>query len=95
MSAGSSASVGTEFVGTSVSSNCADSSVETYEKALDKNPHVKYFDARKGGYVRCQLTPECWRSDLGVADSVLKHRSSVRTTASFVVENARPGAMRI
>jgi alkaline phosphatase D len=91
----SSASVGTEFVGTSVSSNCADSSVETYQKALDKNPHVGYFDARKGGYVRCEITPEHWCSDLRVADSVLERQSPVRTIASFVVDNGRPGAVQV
>jgi alkaline phosphatase D len=91
----SSPTVGTEFVGTSISSNCAASSIDTYKKALDKNPHIRYFDERKGGYVRCELTPRQWRTDLLVADSINDRRSPVRTIASFAVENGNPGAMQV
>ena len=88
----SSPTVGTEFVGTSISSNCPNSTIETYKNALGKrNPHVRYFDTRKGGYVRCELTPKQWRSDLQVADSVEDRYSPVRTIASFAVEAGRPG----
>jgi len=88
----SSETVATEFVGTSISSGCDASDADTYKEALDKNPHIRYFDERNGGYVRCQITPDHWRSDLRVARSVSKRRSPVRTVASFVVEDGRPGA---
>ena len=88
----SSPTIGAEFVGTSISSNCPTSTIETYKSALGKNnPHVKYFDTRKGGYVRCELTPKQWRSDLQVADSVEDRYSPVRTIASFAVEAGHPG----
>jgi alkaline phosphatase D len=81
-------------VGTSITSALAKYWVRRYERARDDNPHVKYFDGRPGGYVRCDLTPERWRSDLRLADSILDYRSPVRTVASFVVENGCPGATR-
>ncbi len=42
--------------------------------------------------MRCDLTPERWRLDLRLADSILDPQSPVRTIASFVVENGNPGA---
>ncbi|CAN5223608.1 hypothetical protein BH24ACT19_BH24ACT19_12260 [soil metagenome] len=89
----SSETVATEFVGTSITSGLSDYWIRKYERARAENPYVKYFDARSGGYVRCDLTPERWRSDLRLADSILDLRSPVRTIASFVVEDGRPGAV--
>ncbi len=88
----SSETVGVEFVATSITSKLSDSWIKSYEKARNENPHVNYFDARSGGYVRCDLTPERWRLDLRLADSILDPQSPVRTIASFVVENGNPGA---
>jgi alkaline phosphatase D len=87
----SSETVATEFVGTSISSGCDAFDAEAYKEVLDKNPHIRYFNERNGGYVRCNVIPGLWRSDLRVARSVSKRRSPVRTVASFVVENGRPG----
>jgi alkaline phosphatase D len=87
----SSETVATEFVGTSISSGCDASDAEAYKEILGKNPHIRYFDARNGGYVRCNLTPGLWHSDLRIADSVCERRSAVRTVTSFVVEDGRPG----
>jgi alkaline phosphatase D len=91
----SSATVGTVFVGTSITSTMATRWVKKYARALGDNPHVKLFDGRPGGYVRCDLTPERWRSDLRLVDSILDPRSPMRTFASFVVEDGRPGAVRV
>jgi alkaline phosphatase D len=87
----SSETVATEFVDTSISSGCDASDADAYKEVLGKNPHIKYFDARNGGYVRCDLTPGLWRSDLRMSDSVYDRRSAVRTVTSFVVEDGRPG----
>ena len=86
--------VGTEFIGTSITSGLGESYVEAYEGHLDQNPHVRYFDERNGGYVRCDLTPEQWRTDMNLADSIKDPESPVRTVASFVVEDGKPGAER-
>lgn len=86
--------LGTEFVGTSITSTLTKSWIRRHERSRDENPHVRYFDGRPGGYIRCNLTRELWRSDLRLADSILDRRSPVRTVASFVVEDGNPGAVR-
>ena len=89
-----SATVGTEFVGTSITSRLPASAVGTVQRARSENPHVKFFDGRPGGYVRCSLNAERWRSDLRLVGSTQSARSGVGTIASFIVENGRPGAVR-
>ena len=86
--------VGTEFVGTSISSGGDGSEVrKDTEGVLRDNPFVKFYNAERG-YVRCRVTPREWRSDYRVVNTVTKKDSTCRTRASFVVENARPGAER-
>jgi alkaline phosphatase D len=86
--------VGTEFVGTSIASGLGDYYEEAYRGHLDQNPHVRFFDERNGGYVRCDVTQEEWRVEMKLADSISDPDSSVRTFASFVVEDGKPGAER-
>lgn len=87
----SSETVATEFVGTSISSGCDASDAEAYKEVLNKNPHIRYFNERNGGYVRCDVTQGLWHSNLRIADSICDRRSPVHTIASFVVEDGRPG----
>ena len=89
-----SATVGTEFVGTAITSGLGEWYEEAYEEHLDQNPHVRFFDERNGGYVRCEVTPEEWRVDMKLAESIADPESPVRTFASFVVEDGKPGAER-
>lgn len=50
-----------EFVGTSISSGCGWAG--KVAAALPENPHVKFFDGSKRGYLRCTVTPRRWVSD--------------------------------
>ncbi|NNJ26580.1 alkaline phosphatase D family protein [Alienimonas chondri] len=86
-----SATVGTEFVGTSISSG-GDGSVlpRGGQELLDENPFVKFYNDERG-YVRCDVTPDEWRTDYQVLEYVTKPDSPATTRASFVVENGRPG----
>ncbi len=77
--------VGTEFLGTSISSGLSQGWIETYRNALGANPHVKYFDSRQGGYVRCDLDSDRFRADFLLANSLGDRLSPVRTIASFEV----------
>jgi alkaline phosphatase D len=86
--------VGTEFVGTSITSGLGKRYQVAYEGHLNQNPHVRFFDERTGGFVRCEVTPEEWRTEMKLADSLADPDSSVRTFASFVVEDGKPGAER-
>jgi alkaline phosphatase D len=90
-----SAVVGTEFVGTSITSggDGADT-VPAVEKYLPENPHVKFYNSQRG-YVRCTVTPEKWQADYRVMGFVSKPDGPVSTRASFVVEDGRPGAQRM
>ena len=83
----------TEFVGSSITSNCWWS--PKVKAALPENPHVKFFDGESHGYVRCRLGRDVWRSDYRSVSSILNPNSStIRTLASFVVEDGRPGAQQ-
>jgi alkaline phosphatase D len=81
----SSYTIATEFVGTSVTSQLSAWWVNTYKAALSANPHIKLFDERNGGYLRCNVTSERWRTDYMLIDDVNDRASSVRKTASFEV----------
>jgi alkaline phosphatase D len=87
-----SATVGTEFVGTSITSDFPTAFIAPVQAALSNNPHTKFFDGAFRGYVRCKLTPERWQSDYRVVSSIVDLNASVRTLASFVVQNGQPGA---
>ena len=52
---------------------------------------MRYFDGSRGGYLRCELTKDSWRTDARTVDSIEVRESPTRTTASFVVESGRPG----
>jgi alkaline phosphatase D len=84
--------VATEFVTTSVTSLGA--RYDFFAAALPDNPHVRFFESRERGYIRCALTPERWQTDLRVVSDVRDRHATARTLASFVVEDGRPGAVR-
>ena len=86
-----SVTVGSEFVGTSISSRLSTAAVDRIQAARPENPHVKFFDGRPGGYVRCSLDAQRWRSDYRLAGSTSRPESPVANIKSFVVENGRPG----
>ncbi len=87
--------VGTEFVGTSISSggDGSDTQLNTARR-LEENPHIKFFNAQRG-YVRSVLTPERWQTDYRVLAAVTQPDAAVGTRASFVVENGQPGVKRL
>lgn len=86
-----SATVGTEFVGTSISSSGDGMDMTPAVKAiLPENPHVRFFNSQRG-YVRCVLTPGQWTSDYRIVEYVTRPGAPVKTRASFVVESGRPG----
>jgi alkaline phosphatase D len=84
--------VATEFVGTSLTSLGVP--YQAFAALLPDNPHVRFFESRFRGYVRCEVTAGRWTADLRVLDDVRDPRTRVRTLATFVVENGRPGAIR-
>ncbi len=58
---------------------------------LAENPFVKFYNAERG-YVRCELTPDEWRTDFRVVPFVSKPESPCLTRATFIVEDGKAGA---
>lgn len=85
--------VGTEFVGTSISSG-GDGQDMTGggQRALSNNPHFRFYNGQRG-YVTATVTPDRWTSDFRVVPVVTAPGGGVETRASFVVEDGRPGAV--
>lgn len=81
----------TEFVGTSISSGCGWAAAVA--AAVPHNPHVKFFDGDRRGYLRCTVTRGHWRSDYRVVPSPADTASPATTLTSWVVEDGRPGAV--
>ena len=85
--------VATELVGTSITSQFGRSQSQL-EALLPDNPHIRFADGSRRGYVRVEVTPARLRADLRVMRTVTQPQSEADTLASFVVENGRPGAIR-
>jgi alkaline phosphatase D len=80
-------SVGTEFIGTSVTSIFPESFIPIVEAAVRDAPYAKYFEARKHGYVRCTLDAKEWRTDYRYVSTTQQPEATVETGASFVVSD--------
>jgi alkaline phosphatase D len=85
--------LGTEIVGSSISSSGPD--FDTFSKMLPNNPHVKFFDSRKRGYVLNTITPDSWRADFRVSEDVTMRQAKGSTLASFAVARGKPGAEKV
>jgi alkaline phosphatase D len=84
--------IGTEFVCTSITSQSWPQA--ELERRLPDNPHVRLIDGSHRGYVRFEARPARLRADLRVMENVTDPAAAVRTLASFVVEDGKPGAVR-
>ncbi|GLZ02752.1 alkaline phosphatase [Actinomadura sp. NBRC 104412] len=88
--------VATEFVGTSISTNGDDEVYGPYYGPMIKwNPHIRFFDGDRRGYVTCTVNAREWRTDLRMVPTVSRADAPATTFASFAVEDRRPGAVRI
>ncbi|MGK5682661.1 alkaline phosphatase D family protein [Actinoplanes sp. URMC 104] len=80
-------SVAVEFTATSVSSDfpaAFDAPLKQVNPTL--NPHVRYFDGSRRGYLRCSVTPSAWHTDVRTVDTIEVREAPVTTSASWVVE---------
>jgi alkaline phosphatase D len=85
--------VATEFVGTSITSNGIPDHV--VRPILPDNPHVKFFESRKRGYTRCEVSPTRWLTDFVAVEHVRSADAPASVIASFAVENGRAGAIPV
>ena len=85
--------VATELVGTSISSGGDGSDLpDNMKPVLAENPCVRFYNGQRG-YLTCELTAKQARADFKVVDYVTEPGAPIRTRASFVVEDGRPGAV--
>jgi alkaline phosphatase D len=84
--------VATEIVGTSITSQGWRQEVLDAQRA--DNPHVRFAEGTRRGYVRVEVTPRQWRADLRAMRTVTQPRAECDTLATFVVDDGRPGAVR-
>jgi alkaline phosphatase D len=87
--------IGTELVGTSISSNgdapLTRGGFTSWCGGSAQNPHNLFQDDHRG-YVLCTVTPERWQADFRIMANVRGPDAPASTLASFVVERGRPGA---
>ncbi|WP_445632402.1 Alkaline phosphatase [Nostoc sp. DSM 114161] len=82
-----SATVGSEFVCTSISSGGNGS--DTIPGYIAENPQVKFYNNRRG-YVRCNVTPTTWKADYLALSEVETPFGTISKKASFVVTDGNP-----
>ena len=61
------------------------------ERLLSNNPHFKFYNGQRG-YVTAEVTPDLWTSEFKIVPVVSEPGGALETSATFVVENGRPGA---
>jgi alkaline phosphatase D len=87
----SSATVATEFVGSSITSDPPPR--EQILAFLPENPHVRYFESRHRGYVAVDLTRDRMETRMQVISDRRDPKATVFTIRRFVVEGGKPGAI--
>ncbi len=85
-----SATVGTEYIATSITSFGNGSGITDYGPT-ENEPWRRFYNDNRG-YVRCMLTSEQWQTDYRVVSAVTYPDAPVNTLASFATEAGNPGA---
>ncbi len=75
----------TELVGTSISSEFPAGYAEIVEHAGDVAPAIRYVNARRRGYVVCEVTEDEVRADFRYVSTVTAPRADVETGATWLV----------
>lgn len=86
--------VGTEIVGTSISSARDGEDLDPGGATLlAENEHVRFVNFQRG-YVHCTITPDRWESEFRVAEYVTRPGSPISTRTRLVIEDGRPGVQQ-
>src|SRR5215207_6539264 len=82
--------VGTEFVGTSITSG--GHGADTNQRAqgiIAQNPHLTFFNGQRG-YIRCVLTPESFRADYRVLPFVSRRGAPIYNSPTVTLVRNGP-----
>lgn len=86
--------VGTELVGTSISSGGDGVEISANaQQVLSLNPHIRYYNGRRG-YIRVDVAPERLTASYRVVPWVTQPGAPLETRATYVVESGRAGAQK-
>lgn len=85
-----SATVATEFVGTSISSSGPP--YDALMANMPNNPQIKFFDSRVRGYMSIEMDRHRMNTRYRAICDVRDPKAAVSTLNSWVVEDGRPGA---
>jgi len=85
--------VASEFVGTSISSQHG--AQDWLDKRRPANPHVLLAESRYRGYTRVDVTSKQMQVDLRAMESVQTRDAACSTLASYVVEDGKPGPLKV
>ena len=85
--------VATEFCGTSLTSQGP--SQKQVQLALAENPHLRYANGDKRGYMKVEVRRDACTATLQALDNVKRIDSGISALATFVVKNGRPGAHKV
>jgi alkaline phosphatase D len=85
--------VASEFVGSSITS--AGPPYEKFVSWLADNPHVRFFDSRKRGYVSVDLRPQRMEVAFRAISDPADPGAEVATLQRFMVANGQPGPVAV
>ncbi len=80
--------IASEFCGTSISAQGSPDRITAARAA--QNPHVRFADASRRGYLTCEFTPNRMTAEIRTVDSVKRPTSVVETQRRFIVEDGNP-----
>ncbi len=89
----SSAAVGVEFCGTSITSRSGGNA--KLAETMAENPHFVFADAQRKGYGVVEVTPKQIKTTLRVVSDVTRQEATIQTLAEFSVSSGRAVADRI
>ncbi|MGB0906372.1 MAG: alkaline phosphatase D family protein [Maricaulaceae bacterium] len=87
-----SATIGTEFVATSITAHSY--AYNRFTSMLPDNPHIHFFDDRKRGYGLVDVTQDQWTVTLREMDNVYSPEGTATTRDTYVIESGKPGAVK-
>lgn len=87
--------VGVELAGTAISSGgIAVDKVSEWDKRVSAQPHLKWFEGVKRGYVACTIDQKSYQADYYAVEDVKDRKSKVSASARFIIEHNLPGVKR-
>lgn len=88
--------VGVELAGTAISSSGINpDQKEAWDRRVAAQPHLKWFEGIKRGYVSCRVQKDRLTADYWGVEELRNPKSAVTRSAQFVVESGIPGVKKV